>query len=150
MNSISNFFAMVYETWFSIYNQNFNVVHTALYDSSSYFWIGISSLIIPIIVCLFFYFLWMFPYGKWYHWLIWMLGSSFLVLCCTFAISNLILFDPNNPILNNAYGDLPTYNYASSLPIKYGVCNFFIAFAAGFFISIICKQFSKIQTHLPF
>lgn len=150
MNSISNFFAVVYETWFNIYNQNFTVVHTALYDNSSYFWIGISSLIIPLVVCLIFYFIWMFPYGKWYHWLIWMLASSVIVLCSTIGISNLLLFASNNPILDNAYGDTPTYDYASSLPIRYAICNFFIAFVIGFIFSIICKQISKIQTHLPF
>ena len=149
---MNDFFATIYETWFGIFNGQYDLIFTTLYTDGGYINFGLTFFCIPLLFLLLFYFVWRYPYGKWWHWLIWLLGSSLLVLGATLCIANTEIFGSNNEGLIYALSNPGSgYNeFASSLPIKYASINFCLALLIGCIYSILMKQFSKIQMHLPF
>jgi len=147
---MKDLFASIYENL--IYNQQYDLVFQHLYDSGGYVKLGLIFLIVPLLCWLAFYFLWRFPYGKWWHWLIWLFVAFFVVTGLTYGIANTEIFASNNTALNNAISDSSTGydNIVSTLPFTYSLINGLLSILVGFVYSLIMKQFSKIQIHLPF
>jgi hypothetical protein len=75
-----------------------------------------------------------------------------IVLGTTYGIANTEIFGSDNQALNEAIADASTgyADYADSLPLKYALANSLLALIISIIYSLIMKQFSKIQLHLPF
>lgn len=146
------FFAMVYETWFGLFNQAYNLIFRILFDDGGYIKLGLSFVLIPLICWGLFYFVWKYPYGRIIHWLIWLLVSVIIVFGTTYATANISIFASNSQALNDALADASTgyKDYADTLPLMYATFNSLLTLVIGLIYSLIMKQFSKIQIHLPF
>jgi hypothetical protein len=145
-------FAAIYDTLFGIYNSQFYLIFQHLFDNGGYLKFGFSFILIPLVFLLLFYYFWKYPYGKLWHWIVWLAVSILVVYITTYSIASSEILESNNQALNDALADASTgyEQYASSLPVKYAFVNSFLAFIIGFIYSLIMKQFSKIQIHLPF
>ena len=145
-------FGSIYDTLFGIFNNDFFLVFQHLFDNGGYIKLGLSFILIPLVLWLLFYYLWKYPYAKIWHWLVWLLISIVMVLAITYSVANTEIFNSNNQALNEAIADESTgYEpYVSSLPLKYAMVNSLLAAIIGFIYSLLLKQFSKIQIHLPF
>ena len=145
-------FGSIYDTLFGIFNNDYFLVFQHLFDNGGYIKLGLSFILIPLVVWLFFYYFYKNPYTRIWHWLIFLAGSVLLVLIASYAIANNEIFNSNNQVLNDAIADESTgYEaYISSLPMRYALVNSLLAAIIGFIYSLILKQFSKIQIHLPF
>lgn len=149
---MDQFFAFIYDTLFGVYDPKFVLIYQTLFSDGGYVMFGADFIIIPLIFWLVFYYLWRYPYGKLWHWLTWLLVSVVIVLISTWAIAQKEIFDSNNQALIQAMADPQTgyRDHAAGLPIRYALINSFLALCIGFIYSIILKQFSRIQMHLPF
>ena len=145
-------FGSIYDTLFGIFNNDFFLVFQHLFDNGGYIKLGLSFILIPLVFWLAFYYLWRYPYARIWHWLIWLLISILTVMVITYAVANAEIFNSNNQALNEAIADESTRyeSYVSSLPSKYALVNSLLAAVLGFIYSLLLKQFSKIQIHLPF
>jgi hypothetical protein len=149
---MSNFFSTIYETWFQLYNPNFRLIFDTLYDYNGYVMFGLLFTIIPLFTWLTFYYLWKYPYGKFWHWLSWLMITLVIVGGSTFSLANNAIFASDNPSLN---GELSVQTsgyeqFAMTLPLTYALINILLTIILSIFYSLIFKQFSKIQIHLPF
>jgi len=150
---MNELFAALYENnWFGLYNQDFPLIFDNLFDNSGYILMGLSFILIPLVCLSLFYFLWKYPYGKIWHWLVWLLVIILIVSGVSYGIANTEIFASNNQALNDALNDASTGydNYAASLPLKYALFNGALTLVLGFLYSLVLKQISKIQIHLPF
>jgi hypothetical protein len=149
---MNDIFAPIYETLFGLYDPKFDLIFSTLYNGGGYIKIGLIFILIPLIMWALFYFAWRNPYGKYWYWLLWLLFSCIVVFGVTWGVANTEIFASNNQNLIDALADPNTgyEQYASSLPIKYAMINTGLAIIIGFIFSLILKQFSKIQMHLPF
>ena len=75
-----------------------------------------------------------------------------IVFVTTYIVAGNEITGSENQALNEALADASTgyADYASTLPMKYALSNSLLALVIGFIYSLIMKQFSKIQLHLPF
>ena len=75
-----------------------------------------------------------------------------IVFGTTYGIAKTEILGSDNQALNEALADASTgyADYATTLPLKYALANSLLALIIGFIYSLIMKQFSKIQLHLPF
>src|SRR5690554_589723 len=149
---MNDIFAIIYETLFGLYESQFSLIFDTLYENGGYNLLGLTFILIPLIMFAAFYFLWKYPYGKFWHWLLWLIIVFLITGGISWGISNNEIFLSNNQALIDALAD-PESGYeefANTLPIKYALFNGLLAIAAGFIYSLIMKQFSKIQIHLPF
>lgn len=144
-------FATIYETWFGLFNQAYDLIFRTLFDDGGYIKFGLSFILIPLICWGLFYFAWKYPYGKIGHWLIWLLVTVVFVFGATYAAANISIFASNNQALNDAIADASTgyKDYADKLPLMYAAFNSLLTLIIGLVYSLIMKQFSKIQIHLP-
>jgi hypothetical protein len=149
---MNDIFAPLYETIFGLYDSQFSLIFDTLYEDGGYFMFGLSFIFAPLLMWLVFYYLWKYPYGKFWHWMIWLLISSIIVGVGTWGLANNEIFASNNQSLIDALADPESgyEEYAKSLPIKYALYNSILTIVIGFLYSLILKQFSKIQIHLPF
>ena len=83
---MKEFFALIYDTLFGIFNQDFDIIYTHLFDNGGYTNMGLIFIITPFICGFLFYFFWKDPYCKLLHWIIWLLISIFLVFFITLII----------------------------------------------------------------
>lgn len=145
-------FGSIYDTLFGIFNNDYFLVFQHLFDNGGYIKLGLSFILIPLAAWLFFYFLYRNPYTRIWHWLIFLAVSVLIVLIASYAIASNEIFNSNNQALNDAIADESTgYEaFVSSLPMRYALVNSLLAAIIGFIYSLILKQFSKIQIHLPF
>jgi len=145
-------FAPIYETWFGLYNQSYDLIFTTLYNDGGYIKFGLSFILIPLVCWLIFYYVWRYPYGRWWHWLIWLIVATIIVFGTTWGIANSEIFASSNPDLIDALADPDSgYEaYAQTLPMKYVTINSILTVAISIIYSFIMKQFSKVQIHLPF
>jgi len=145
-------FSTIYETWFQLYNSQFDSIFNTLFYDGGYIMFGLSFILIPLVLWLLFYYVWKYPYGKVWHWLVWLLITFVIVAGLTFGIANNEIFVSDNQALINALAE-PESGYeqfAKTLPLKYALFNGILTIGIGFIYSLILKQFSKIQIHLPF
>jgi hypothetical protein len=149
---LKNGFSAIYESWFGLYNQTYDLIFTTFYNDGGYIKFGLSFILIPLVCWLIFYYAWRYPYGKIWHWLIWLIIVSLLVFGTTWGITNSEIFASSNQDLIDALADSKSgYEvFASSLPLKYSLINGCLTLIISFIYSLIMKQFSKIQIHLPF
>lgn len=148
---MKDLFAPIYETWFGLYNQNYDLIFTTLYNDGGYVKFGLIFTLIPLILWLLFYYVWKYPYGRIWHWLVWLLITFIIVFGLTWGLANSEIFASSNQGLIDALAD-PTSGYevyGSSLPIKYALINGSLSIIVSIIYSLIMKQFSKIQIHLP-
>jgi hypothetical protein len=136
---------------FGIFNNLYFLIFQHLYDNGGYVKLGLSFILIPLVCWLLFYYLWKYPYGKLWHWLVWMAVTVLIVFGATYGIANTEILGSDNQALNEAIADASTGygEYAATLPLKYALANSLLALIIGFIYSLIMKQFSKIQLHLP-
>jgi len=150
---MKNIFATIYETWFQLYDSQFDLIFTnVLYRDGGYIMFGLLFILIPLVLWLLFYYLWNYPYGKFWHWLVCLIITMVIVAGSTFGIANNEIFVSNNQALIDALAD-PESGYeqfAKALPLKYALINVLLTIGIGFIYSLILKQFSKFQVHLPF
>jgi len=144
--------ASIYETMFGLYNQAYDLIFTALYNDGGYLKFVLTWLLIPLVCWLLFYYIWRYPYGRWWHWLLWLVVTFILVFGTTWGVANSEILSSSNQDLIDAIADTESgYEaYAQTLPIKYATINSILAVGITIIYSFIMKQFSKVQTHLPF
>ena len=147
---MKDIFAPLYELFF--YDGNYSVIFDVLYIDGGYITFGLLFILIPLFFNLLFYFVWRYPYGRFWHWLLWNIISTVTVFGITYSCANTAIFGSTDQNLLKALGDTASgyEQYANSLPIKYACLNGCLALLVGFIYSIFLKQFSKIQIHLPF
>lgn len=145
-------FGSIYDSLFGIFNNDFFLVFQHLYDNGGYIKLGLSFILIPLVFWILFYYLWRYPYARIWHWLLWLIISVLTVTGITYTIAAAEIFNSTNQALNEAIADESTRyeQYVSSLPGKYASVNTLLAAITGFLYSLLLKQFSKIQIHLPF
>ncbi len=144
---------MIYEAFFNIDElTEFQVIFDHLYDYGGYNKMGFAFIIIPFILFLPFYFLWNYPYGKGWHWLVWTGIILLLTAGITFSIANVEIFASSNQNLIAALDNEQSgyQDFASALPLKFALINVLLSLIVGFLLSLGMKQFSKLQIHLPF
>lgn len=149
---MKDLFTPIYEIFFGIYNSEFELISDHLYNNGGYIKLGLIFTILPLLLWGVFYFAWRFPYGRFWHWLLWLVIICIVIIGVTYGTANSEIFASSNQELIDAIGDPDSgYElYANSLPLKYALINGFLSIIAGFIYSFILKQFSKIQMHLPF
>lgn len=149
---MNEFFAALYETVFGIFNDKYPLIFETLYDYGGYIKFGLLFILIPLFCWLIFFYLWKYPYAKFWHWALWWLISICVVFVCTWSLANTEIFATNNQQLFDAINDPSSgyKDYASGLPLIYSLINSGLALVVGFLFSLVLKQFSKIQMHLPF
>lgn len=148
---MEDFFAMIYENWFGIYDQKFRLIFIHLFQNGGYTKIGLTFILIPLGILLIFYFLYKNPYVKRWHWILLILFISLIVFVATYFIVDHEILSSSNKTLNQALS-LATSGYekyASTLNVLYGGVNALLALIMSVFYSLIMRPFSKIQMHLP-
>ena len=146
-----DFFATIYETIFGLYNAQFELIFNELYENGGYILLGLSFFTLPLFMFIIFYLLWKYPYGKLWHWFFWLLITVVVTIGISWGIASNEIFSSDNQALNEALLDPDSgyIVYASTLPPKYALINGGMSLFLGFIYSLILKQFSKIQIHLP-
>jgi len=149
---MKEFFAFIYDTVFGVWNESYPVIFSTLFNDYGYVKLGLMFILVPLILWILFYYLWHYPYGRFFHWLLWMLISAVIVFAGSWGMAHAEIFASGNQALQDAIADPASgyKNYASGLPSVYGLINTGLAVGLGFIFSLIFKQFSKIQMHLPF
>jgi hypothetical protein len=81
-----------------------------------------------------------------------MVFTVLIVFGATYSFANTEILSSDNQALKEALADASTGygDYAATLPLKYALANSLLALVIGFIYSLIMKQLSKIQLHLPF
>lgn len=142
----------------NIFNQDYDVIFETIFNNGTYNWLGLAFISAPFFLLLIFYLLWKYPYGKWWHWLIYVLIISVVVGIISWQIAYNGIFNSNSPDLNNLLDNntvpegaqMGYEDFAYNLLPKYAIINGVLASILSFTYSLILKQFSKIQIHLPF
>ncbi|MBN1968187.1 MAG: hypothetical protein JXL97_10060 [Bacteroidales bacterium] len=149
---MNDLFATIYEALFGLYDSQFSLIFDTLYDYGGYNLLGLTFIAVPLIMFVCFYLLWKYPYGKLWHWLLWLLIAFLVTGGISWGISNNEIFLSDNQALIDALADPESgyEQYANTLPLLYALFNGLLSVAVGFIFSLILKQFSKIQIHLPF
>ena len=149
---MKDIFGTIYDTVFRIFSNDYYLIFQHLFDNGGYIRFGLTFILIPLFCWILFYYIWKYPYGKLWHWLLWLAVIMVIVAGTTYGIANTEIFGSNNQALNEALSDESTgyAAYATYLPLKYALANSILALLIGFIYSLIMKQFSKIQIHLPF
>ena len=145
--------AAIYETLFGLWNQSYDLIFTTLFNEGGYLKFVLSFVIIPLACWLLFYYVWKYPYGKWWHWLTWLFIITVVVFGTTWGLANSEILASSNQNLIDAIADPESgYEaYAASLPLKYATINSVISVVISILLyTPILKRFSKIQIHLPF
>lgn len=145
-------FSFIYETLFGIFHPSYQEVFLALFHDGGYLKFGMIFIFTPLIFWALFYLVWSYPYGQKWHWALWLIIITIVVFGFTWGMANSAIFASNSQVLNKLLSDPTTgyQEYASSLPLKYALSNSLMSIIIGLIYSIVMKQFSKIQMHLPY
>ena len=130
-------FATLYENFLGIFDQRFKIIFFTLFDEGSYTYIGLCFIVPAFILLLLFYYFWSYPYSKLWHWILCHLIILLVTFGLTWSLSNQFIFNSNNQQLIDLLSN-PQSGYEE------------YALILGFLFSLIMKQFSKAQIHLPF
>lgn len=149
---MKDLFAPIYEKMLGIFHQDYVLIFDQLYDKSGYIKLGLSFFLIPLICWFLFYYFWKYPYGKIWHWLVWLFITVVIVSSISYGIANTEIFASDNQALNSAIAASSTgyQKYAEMLPLKYALYNGLLTLIVGFLYCLVMKQKSRIQMHLPF
>ncbi len=145
-------FAGIYETVFGIFDSKYSLIFTTLYDFGGYIKLGMLFILVPLLFWLLFYYAWKYPYGRFWHWSLWLLITVLVVYGFSWSLANTEIFASDNQQLTDALNDPDSgyMQYATDLPGTYALINAGLAVVLSFIYSLILKQFSRIQMHLPF
>lgn len=132
-----------FENMFGLYNNAYSIVFQTFFKAGGYNSMGMLLVLIPFVFLLFFYFLWKYPYGTFWHWLIYLGVISLIVGVTTFSAVRLDLAD-------FLVSSNPAAKFTKGLVLAYAFLNAGLALIVSFIYSLILKRFSKIQMHLPF
>lgn len=149
---MNKLFAAFYENWMGIFNQQYNLIFRSLYDGSGYFLLSLPVYSLSLLFLALFYLVWKYPYAKWWHWLLWLVFILVVIGGSTYGIFMQQIFQSNNPDLIAALYNPDTgyENFAYRVVWEYVQVNVFFAGVLGVCYSLLLKQISKIQKHLPF
>lgn len=149
---MNNLFSTIYESVFGLWNSQYDLIFQVLFDNNGYTMFGLTFLLMPLLFFIVFYLLWRYPYAKIWHWFLWLVLTSIVTGLITSGIAYNEIFLSDVQELNNAIATPSSgyEDYANSLPLKYALINGGLALALGFVYSLVLKQFSKSQIHLPF
>ena len=149
---MKKFFSMIYETWFQFYDPQFELIFDTLFQEGGYVQMGMAFLLLPILLWVVFYYVWKSPYGKFFHWFLWLLAVAVSVGGLCGVLFDNSIYDSGNQELIDALADQESgySDYAFSLPLKYALANAGLSVVMSFIYSLILKQKSKLQIHLPF
>ena len=137
---------------FLLYSNKFPLIFDNLYQNDIYNYLALIFILLPLSFMLLFYFFWKSPYGKFWHWFIWLLLAAIGTAVISGVYVNHAIFFSDNQLLNEALADSASgyEKYANTLPLKYALFNGLIGLLMGFLLSLFIKRYSKIQIHLPF
>ena len=141
--------ATIYDTVFNIWNQTYFEIFKML-TNGGYLNFFLIATLIPLILWILFYFVWKYPYGKWWHWLIYLFFINIIVFGFTYSVANITILASNDDFMIDCFNDPYCLAYAETLPIRFAMWNLLLATLVSIIYSLIMKQFSKIQAHLPF
>lgn len=150
MGILSDFFGYVYDSIFNIYDANISNVFNYFFGSGFYVIMGTIFVLIPAILMAVFYFLWKNPYGRWFHWLITLTITVIVVAISTYGYANYFINYSNAQDMLNCYADETCQSLIKDLPFDYAIANLVSSAVISIVLSVIFKQFSKLQAHLPF
>jgi len=141
----------IYEKLFGIYDSSYQLIFDTL--RNAYVFFVIFFFLLPLVLWALFYFAYQNPYATVLHWFGWLAVSVIIVAILTGfwawyeiyavnAVNSKLSEELNKP--SSAYKA-----YAALLPLKYALVNCLLAAILSAIFSLIFKQFSKVQTHLP-
>ena len=82
---MNEFFGTIYDTVFGIFANKYFLIFQHLYENGGYIKFGLAFILIPLACWLLFYYLWRFPYGKKWHWILWMAVTVLIVFVTTYV-----------------------------------------------------------------
>jgi len=135
-----------------LYDVDYYVIYETLYETGAYGALAAFAAGPALALFTAFYFLWTYPYGKFWHWAF-CLGLSLLItmIGSYVWVYNELFYSYNNELIALLNDPETGYDYyASSLPWNYSFINGAIGALVAFIFSLGIKRFSKIQMHLPF
>lgn len=148
---LSDSFGFIYDRVFEIYSENFQTpVFQYFFDSGFYVMLGMIFIFVPLLLMAAFYYFCKYPYGKWWHWLLWFFIIIIVVFGWTFGYANTFILNSNEQEMITCNGVQECSDYIKGLPLEYAKANAILSLFVSFIGSLILKRFSKIQTHLPF
>lgn len=146
-----DFFAVIYETVFGLYNSDYNLIYRSMFEEQGYNTIGLVFILVPLVLMGLFYFAYWYPYGKAWHWGIAVAVGIIIIGGLTYHFFNVQILATNNPNLAEALYR-PNTNYlqhAHELRTSYIIVNCLLGAVCSVLYSLIFKQFSKLHGHLP-
>ena len=147
-----NFFLDLYEGLFGIGVARYQLIFDhALYYSNGYVHLGLIFILTPLLFTALFYFVYTYPYSKYWYWLIALAVCAVLVFAITYQHTLNLIFTNTHPELRAAISDPSTgyRNFASQLVMQLSIINVFLSIGLFAIYSLVFKQFSKSQGHLP-
>jgi len=149
---LNSFFAAIYENL--VFRADYFEIFFCLNNMGSYTKFGLIFLLIPIVFWFIFYYLWNYPYGRWWHWLIFLLVVTATVFGLTWSIANIEVLSKAPMLCQNvsvSFSEIPgSYEYAQELYLSYSSWNCLLSLIVSFLCSLGFKQISTYQKHLPF
>lgn len=146
------FFTAIYENL--IFNNNYDVIFFCLKDMKSYTKFGLIFILIPIFLWFIFYYLWSFPYGRLWHWILYLFIVTGIVLGITIGIANIEILSKapiKCPDVQECFSNITgCYEYAQSLPLSFSLWNSLLSLIVSLLCTLGFKQISTFQKHLPF
>ena len=147
----SQWFGYIYDTVFNIFHPDFqDSVFWYFFESGFYVKLGLIFILIPLGFMSVFYYLCYYPYGRWWHWLILLVIAILVVFGTTYGYSRSFILGSNAQEMTLCYNVEECSEYIQALPMKYAWVNTILGSLIGFIGSLLLKQGSKVQTHLPF
>lgn len=149
---MNDFFARIYESWCQLYDSAspFVLLFDAFFEGKAYLQMGLAVLLLPLLLWALFYFFWQSPYGKIGHWILWLFVVAGVVGVVTYSLANNVIQTSGDIDLANELSNEEFQNYFTNLLLKYAFVNAGISFIVSLIYSLIIKQKSKMQIHLPF
>jgi len=151
---MNELFASLYESRYGLglYNLKYDLIFASFFNHGTYILLGLTFIFVPLILFAAFYYLWKYPYGKFWHWLSWLLVAAIITSLISWLISMDGIFSSNDSQLINALANVNSgyESFANSLILQIALYNGMLSIIVSFLSSIFFKKFSKIQIHLPF
>lgn len=145
-------FLYLYADLLSLHNAQFQLIFDhALYYTNGYTLNGFIFILVPLIIALLFYFLYHNPFAKYWHWLIALTVCITIVGIFTHQYNVYLIFSTYHPDLRLALNtpDTGYKDFAKNLILNLTIINIFLSTIMFALYSLVFKQFSKSQGHIP-
>lgn len=145
------FFSFLYEDILGLFDQDAYAIFELYSDESVYTILGLLLIMTPLLLWGMFYFVWKFPYGSLVHWLIWLIITAILVAIVTWLILNSYetRLDASGALSDLEAQGIDFKAYLSFLYLKFACINAALSTVLSTVYSLVMKQSSKVQAHLP-